>query len=347
MSNLKLRKEPGFVYDLLTVFSLRYNKQLFVEELPVQDRDEYDKYYDEVLNNFGEVSEELFLFFYMLDRNHNFISTFYFKSYSDRFSIDYDVEYLLNTLLDRRVFVGNMIRFYLQDITDNELEKYLGSVVDLFSHVKLSSHSDYIKKKLYEFFINPDYYIQVLQHELMKKSMLLEEYYRENYDLIMAAYSRTTLDLLEEQFKSKRNLRSMISDESSNYISFCLVNKICANLFPLDNGVFFLVGQAFDMVHIDTESNYGVNLETLGSALCEDIRVKILKLIVKCGSLTCRDMEKIFEFSKSTIYHHVTLLVRSGAIKTHNEGKTIFYSINRDYFDSILKELSIYSNIKI
>jgi DNA-binding transcriptional ArsR family regulator len=345
MPKLQLIKEPGFVFDLLTIFTLWFNKRFFSGKVLAKNQDEHEKHCDEVINKFGEISEDLFLFFHVLDGHHNFISTFYFKKFSVHFFEDYDVDFLLKTISDRRAFIENIIKFYLQDITDHEREKCLASVVDLFSYVKASSHPDNIKKKLYEFFINPDYYVQILQYELMKKSLLLETYYSEHYDVIMDAYNRITLDVLNLRFREKSNATIARQNETGEYISFCLVNRECANVFVHDKSNLFLMGYAFDATDCEDASR-GIDLEQLGSALCEESRVKILRLLNEEGALTCKDLEKAFEFSGSTAYHHATLLVRSGAVKTHNEGKIIYYSINRDYFDAVIKVLGEYSNKK-
>ena len=60
--------------------------------------------------------------------------------------------------------------------------------------------------------------------------------------------------------------------------------------------------------------------------------------------VTCKDLEKTFNFSGSTAYHHITILTKIGAVKIRNEGKTIFYSLNRKYFDMMRAQLKVFSN---
>ena len=86
------------------------------------------------------------------------------------------------------------------------------------------------------------------------------------------------------------------------------------------------------------------NLEDMCNTLSETSRMQILKLLLQRKELTCKDLEKIFNFSGSTAYHHITLLSKSGAVKIRTEGKTIYYSLNRIYFDMMIEQLKSFSN---
>lgn len=80
------------------------------------------------------------------------------------------------------------------------------------------------------------------------------------------------------------------------------------------------------------------------SALSETSRVQILELLSVRDEVTCKDLEKVFNFSGSTAYHHITLLTRVGAVKIRNVGKTIYYSLNRKYFDTMRNALEKFSS---
>ena len=85
-------------------------------------------------------------------------------------------------------------------------------------------------------------------------------------------------------------------------------------------------------------------LQDLCYALGEESRVQILDLLLTRSEVTCKDLERIFNFSGSTAYHHLTLLVRVGAVKIRNEGKTIYYSLNRKYFDMMSTMMKKYTS---
>lgn len=56
-------------------------------------------------------------------------------------------------------------------------------------------------------------------------------------------------------------------------------------------------------------------------------RVMIVDML-SCGELcACRILEK-FDMSQSTLSHHMRLLCESGLVKSRNEGKWTYYSLN-------------------
>ena len=119
----------------------------------------------------------------------------------------------------------------------------------------------------------------------------------------------------------------------------------CINLFFIPEGALYILGYDYlSVLDFVKEQNKDVDLQGLGNALCEESRVKILLLLLEQKEVTCKDLERLFSFSGSTAYHHMTMMVRIGLIKTRNEGKTIFYSLNRKYFDTIIGILSKFSN---
>ena len=86
-----------------------------------------------------------------------------------------------------------------------------------------------------------------------------------------------------------------------------------------------------------------IKLDEFVNSIGDISRAKILWFIHERGEATCKDLEKEFDFSGSTAYHHITLMTRVGVLKTRNEGKTVYYSINRGYFDTAISVLNMFS----
>lgn len=85
------------------------------------------------------------------------------------------------------------------------------------------------------------------------------------------------------------------------------------NLWLVTKGVVYLLGYDYFTIINETIKNNRkpcVNFE----------------LLLQRSEVTCKDLEKIFNFSGSNAYHHITLLIKIGALKIRNEGKTIYYS---------------------
>lgn len=279
------------------------------------------------MQHFGDISDDLYVFYHSIKNGRCFITTYYMDSYKNQFTTNFDFKYLKNLLSDTEQVKKNLIQFYLYDLSEEELEDCFLSTSKLVANIKKSKYSGDEKSKLYEFFIDPIPYIQTLQYELIEKEILLSAYYKENYKTILEAHNNTTFEVLCENVKDIHNL-SFLQKTDTLYTSFCLLNKFCINLFFATDSVIHLLG--FDYVSIISalvKSQKKQPLEELCGALGETSRMQILNLLLERKEVTCKDLEKFFNFSGSTAYHHISLLTKAGAVKVRNEGKTIYYGI--------------------
>lgn len=346
MPNIKVLKDPGFLYDLNYLFYAKFNTQLCVDSLADETKKEaYKKFLKETLQHFGDISEDLYVFYHAIKNGRCFITTFYMNPYKDHFSTDFNFKYFKNLLSDTDVMVRNLIRFYLHGLSEEELEECFSSTEKLFSYIKVSKLSIEEKSKLYEFFINPTPYIQTLQYELIEKEILLSAYYKENYEIILEAHNNTTFEVLCENVKDIRDLSFLQDEEQNLYTSFCLLNKYYMYLFFLTDGAIYLLGYDYvSIISAIVEAKKTSPLEELCGALSETSRVQILRLLLEKKELTCKEIEKAFSFSGSTAYHHITILLKAGAVKVRNEGKTIYYSIDRKYFNMLREQLKAFAD---
>lgn len=346
MPNIKVLKEPGFLYDLNYLFYAKFNTKLCVELLEDDTKKEpYTKYLNEMLQQFGNISDDLYVFYHAIKNGRCFITTYYMDPYKNEFATDFNFKYFKNLLSDSSSLIKNLITFYLNDLSDEALEECFSSTEKLFSYIKASKYSSEEKSKLYEFFIDPIPYVQALQYELIEKEVILSNYYKNNYEIIFEAHNKTTFEVLCENVKGLDNLEFLNDTNQIMYTSFCLLNKYYMHLFFVDDGAVYLLGYDYvSIISAVVDSKKTVPLEDMCSALGETSRMQILELLLKRDAVTCKDLEKIFNFTGSTAYHHITVLTKIGAVKVRNEGKTIYYSLNRKYFDMMRARLKVFSN---
>lgn len=344
MPNMKVLRDPGFLYDLNYLFYAKFNTQLCIDSLADETKKEaYKKYLKETLQHFGEISDDLYVFYHAIKNDRCFITTFYMNPYQKQFATDFDFKYFKSLLVDTDELIKNLIRFYLHDLSEEALGECFSSTEKLFSYIKASKYSGEEKSKLYEFFINPAPYLQALQYELMEKEFLLSAYYKEHYQAILEAHNKTTFEVLCENVKDIDNL-SFLQDADSVYTSFCLLNKYLMKLSFVREGVVYLLGVDYvSIVSALVKAQKKQPLEVICSALSETSRVQILNLLLERKEVTCKDLEKHFNFSGSTAYHHISLLTKAGAVKVRNEGKTIYYSIDKKYFNLLREQLKAFS----
>lgn len=350
MSQVKVLKGPGFVYDLLFIFYLQFNTKYCINNYKNLEKNEESKqYFDEIMEKFSDIPEDLFVFFHAENSNSCFMLSCYFDAYKEYFNADYDFKLFQSELTDKNKIICNLIKYYFPCIDENKAKQCVNSTVEMFNWIKDSEYSNEEKRRLYEFFINPEPYIQMLQYELMSKELLLSQYYEKNYIKFLDVQNETTEELLVELVKGSQG-GSTKSDRGNIfkkqiYASFCLLDKYHISKFDVGKDEMYLLGCDYVFALDYTQSqNNEIDLQGLGSCLCEESRVRILELLLERDEVICKDLEKIFNFSGSTAYHHLTVLTKTGLVKTRNKGKSVLYSLNRNYFDSIIHTLDKYSN---
>ena len=341
MKKIHLLKEPGYIYDLIFVFCLKFNTELYIDTLPDSEKKEENvKFFKDALERFGDIPNDLYVFFHALETGRSFLPTFYFNPYKDQFATDYNFQYLQEELCDHDRLVRRIIKFYFYELDDEAVEQCASSLNHVFSAIKNSDYSEEEKNKLYEFFIDPSRYIQLLQYELMQKEIILSEYYKDNYQKIIDVYNQTTFESLTTQLKDFEDI-SVDNDMDAVYVSYCLLNKFCVSLWTLESGFLPLLGREYmSILGYAKDVSKETDLCGFATALCEESRVRILNFLLEREEITCKDLEKEFSFSGSTAYHHINIMTRSGLVKTRNEGKTILYSVNKKYVSGVVDVLN-------
>ena len=351
MVELKLLKEPGFVYDLIYIFYFKFNfnGNSMMDTLPEdQKTKENMEFFDWILTGFGEVPDDLYVFFHMLEHNRCFLSWSYFSPYSKFFTTSYNLDFCIKKLSDTKEVVRRLLGFYFLGISKDEIEKCLESKKFVFSVVKKSKYSYETKCKLYEFFYNPEEYIVLLQRQLQEKAPLLSAYYEKNAQKMLDTFSQMTFESFSKQMNGINNLSFLNSKDEKQvlHISYCLLNKYLLYLFCGKNRTIWLLGYDYASI-VDFVKNRKQKpcLDTFGMALNEENRILILQYFLKYKERTIKDLEKAFNFSGATVFHHISVLLEVGILKSRNKERTVLYSLNRQYFDKVIHMLEEYSKM--
>jgi len=347
MPDMKLLKEPGYIYDLMYIFCHKFNSKIYIENIPDnENKESYVKKLNNTLASFGEVPDDLYVFFHALESKSAFLPTYYFYPYQNNFLDTYDFKFLQKELLNKDKLIRNLIKFYFYEFDEETVDQCEASLGFLFSCIKKSGYTEEEKNRLYEFFMDPEPYIQQLQYELMAKEVKLSEYYKDNYQKIIDIYNQTTFEELNQQLKNFEDINISNKDNLSG-ITYCLLNKYCMYFCNLKDGILPILGYDYNIfIRCYKEGNQEINLMDFGTALGDESRVKIFKFILEKGEIICKDLEKEFSFSGSTAYHHITIMTKSGIVKTRSEGKTILYSINKKYIAEVIGMLNKILNKK-
>ena len=75
MPQIKLIKEPGYIYDLIYIFYLKFNFKLCAETFDGYNKQlDTVRYFDEILKRFSDIPDDLFVFFSRIRKRAVFFS---------------------------------------------------------------------------------------------------------------------------------------------------------------------------------------------------------------------------------------------------------------------------------
>lgn len=345
MKNVKFLKQPGFVFDLFFLFTLRFNKEYCLSNFINYNKSAEDTaYYKNLLNDFPSISDELILFFHLTDDKKNFINRFYFDAYKSKFIDDsYDLSVVQDALTDYEQVVTNLIKFYFKDIDDKTLSECKNSISAMNKLIKESNYSGDIKSALYSFFIEPEPVIRKLAFELMEKNFLLLQKYEKNFDSLSKLREEFDFESLSNGLKRSK-LQSVNMDSFDDiFVTFCYYQKNAIKAIYHDDTTIVILGSDFfDLIEYLAVQNRKPELEVFGNAISEPNRIGILDLILERGEITIKDLEQEFGFTGTNAYYHLSLMIKAGMLKTRNRGRTVLYSINKNYFQVLCDMLGKY-----
>lgn len=70
--------------------------------------------------------------------------------------------------------------------------------------------------------------------------------------------------------------------------------------------------------------------------LGEPIRMQIMRVICRSGSLRAVDILEEFSISQPTLSHHMNLLLEADLVTTRKDGRSIWYSVNNDTISELI-----------
>lgn len=346
MNNIKYIKEPGYMYDLFFLFVLYFNKEFCLTNYINYNKSSEDTaYFNKLLNEFDDISDYLFPFFYMKDNTKCFMTQFYYEPYEAEFTTTYNLNLVQSELTNHEKIIANLVKFYFTDITEQMLSECVKSVSATGRLIRDSKYNDRVKSSLYSFFLEPIPVIQKLSYELMSKEFQFAQQYEKNFRKISKLQQEIDIENLSAKLKQSKIVRMNIDSFDDLYISFCLNAKNCIRTHYYKDKAVLLLGTDYnDYADYLIIQNRLPELDVFGNAISESNRIDILDLIVRKEEITIKDLEQVLGFTGTNAYYHLSLMIKANMIKSRNQGRTVLYSINKDYFDVVCNMLSKYSN---
>lgn len=301
-------------------------------------------YYNTLLNDFPPISNELLLFFHLTEDKKTFMTKFFFEPYKEQFASEsYNISVVQEALSDHDSVLENLLKFYFKDMDESALLECKTSISAINKLIKESDYSGDIKSALYSFFIDPSPIIRRLSYELMEKEFALTQRYDNYAKRLSALKENFDFELLCEGLKNGQQQKVDLTCFENIYISFCILNKNCIKSLFCENAAIAILGfdyiEQIDYLFIQ---NKLPELDVFGNAVSETNRIHVLNLILERGEITIKDLEQEFGLTGTNAYYHLSLMIKAGMLKTRNRGRTVLYSINKNYFQVLCDMLGKY-----
>ena len=331
-------KEPGYMYDLLSMFILYFNKEYFLSNMINYDKASADQeYYKSIIKEIEPVSNDLRIFFLMNANAKTFMMVNYFDVFNEAFFTTYNLKEVQDALRDCDGVKSKILEFYLPKLSKTKREECKNDLAELSRQMKIADLKPEIKNGLYSFFIEPEATLQKLSYELISKDFILKKW-RESHAL-QAEQMCESFNLFEIYKKFDGEIGHVISNMDGYdkfYVSLTIAEKNVVKQYLYSDKALIILG-VDSLSYLDYLSGLETapDLETFGNALSAKYRVGILNLAAKNKEISIKDIESELGNGGANVYYHLSLMLKANLLRARNQGRAVIYRLNTPYFNSV------------
>ncbi len=314
----------GKMHDLIYLLEMKFNSP--------QMNKMNDMWFDTDL-----VAQELYLFFFRTD-NKKTLMEYLFQQYLCE-TLSSDAFGFLEKLSDSKCLTNQIIRFYFPDIEEKDVIQNCDLIAHIGSKIKTTDYSPQLKSSLYAYFIEPIVITHSLIYCMMAINTQLSAFYNSK-ELKQIELQKAFNDDSISAILRKNNVR--VSDYGNVSVNFCLVDVDCFETIQIGEKIIITLGSNYS--EKIKEKKIDLEIDKFGEALSESNRLKILDILLTEENITAQNLCKRLGLSGTNVYYHLTLMTKINMLLTEAVGRTLYYKINREYFDEIRIALKKYSN---
>lgn len=330
-------KEPGYMYDLLSMFVLYFNKEYFLSNMINYDKASADQeHYKSIIKEIEPVSNDLKIFFLMNANAKAFMMIHYFDAFHDNFLTTYCLKEVQDALRDCDSVKSKILEFYLPKLSKTKREECKNDLAELSRQMKIADLNPEIKNGLYSFFIEPEAILQKLAYELISKDFILKKK-RESH-VLLAEQTQKDFNAEEviEKIAKYQNEDINLTRPSKLYITLSMINKNELKYYYYSSITALLFGtDCLSYLEYISGRETAPDLETFGNALSDKYRVGILNLAAKNKEISIKDIESELGNGGANVYYHLSLMLKANLLRARNQGRAVIYRLNTPYFNSV------------
>ena len=328
--NLIYQTEPGIYADVIFSHLLHFNidSPENLEKFANPKKSAADlRFFRECLARFDAPANELCVFFEIIGHRSFAFVKLYNRLCQHR---ELSPKALASYFPDAQSILCELMRFYLENAADEAL----GDLKAAATHIAALDASDAVKFHMLAMCVDPVPYYEKLVDSINTRQRQMKAYHKEHRDIIEQTRRAITQQEVASYLEACHQLSPSELPEELTY-SVMLVGK---------NSLRFVGGEQALMV---LGSDYSArmarkigemsqpDLTTIGKALSEEKRVMILQILLGEEEITAQQLLRKLELSMTATHYHLDMLLQAGMLLARNEGRTIYYSLNREFFDRV------------
>ena len=340
MPSIKYLIDPGFVCDLLSLYVYRFNEDYFISSFSDKKKAlGYIENYKNIIKETNSIPEKFLLFFKLNDKNISFAMYYSFHSDSSLFDGTFTYKSFLAKFSDYSFVIKAVLKFYFDNVSDSILNNYQAFITDIYVMIRDSEYDPELKNSLYGFFLDPTPVIKSLISDFSEKSPVVDKIHDKNRRQTIEAQSIVNIENIYKYVLMKVNQKHDWDNLQNVYVSFSVIFNECIYVYFKDKTVSLI--SDFDFESRIKEFKIP-DLSLFGTSLSEKNRVDILNLISEKGEATIKDIEQELKFTGTNSYYHLSLMINAGLLKSRYKGRTVYYTIDKSYVQSICDFLKRY-----
>lgn len=278
---------------------------------------------------YSKVDKRLKLFFDCERKGVSFMSQYLYEMKSK--NQIHTIEDFLNVIKRDKAFKEKLILFYLGEntyLTDNEVMHALMTSFD-----ELCSN---YKEMLMYFLMFEIEYMELLFESMLFVGENLKELYRNRREKLNELERKFDFDVIVEK---KRTLKKWAKELQQVEISFSVCNPyVVVGDVDLQQKGWLILGYNY-IESLVQRWDMDVSIEQFGNALGDELRVRIIHEVGKCGEMSAPSLAKMMNLPSSAIFYHLDVLRKATFLCSRMKGRTALYWINRTAFEKMIIQL--------
>lgn len=318
--NVVFRKNPGFLYDVCQIIMCKTAKhESWIDLYVAGRRSAVDvRELEHILDQFSPINRYLLLLGYR-DRKKGSLIGSIFHEFMLSSTTPWDIENFVQYISQIDTLKQHIVNYYF-DAPQNE---------NILEQISQSTNLDLeIQNLLYNFFLFPERYTQVIVTEVQKVICSMQQYHTKNLAQLLDCQENFNYDLLMQDNSPFAKKRKWDHGMKICYVSFSLVGKYTGLRHRQGTEGWLILGHDYNRTYDET-IDPNVDVAAFGNAFGDQLRVRIIEEIVKNGEMTLADLAKELGVVNTIVVYHLDILKRENLLLHRYQGRKVLYCLNQ------------------